>query len=1063
MVFPRGCGRLLLAMIAGSGCSLETHGESSESPSPEISERPGELGDLARQDLGRVIERTRRSFARRGEVLLGGDANVGTSVSQRGIEVVPFQWESSSKSHREQASTAGRAILLDTRQIGRDGDARLASGTHVSVAEDGSGLIQRGDVAELVHNVDRGVQHSWRFAQQPGGTGDLVVRVAVAGQVFAGRTTSGLHFVDPSTGLGFGYSDGIWIDARGARTPVEAVYDGTEIVLAVPAAVVESSEFPAVLDPTVSAEYGFDNPVIGPAVGSQVAPDISYSGVSGAEYLAVWSDSRRETEFFYDIRAARLTATGAVVDPVGLHVPSTNIPGDQVSPAVAWTDDPDGAGGVPGHWFVVWTDTYLQPSMIRGMKIQTDWTSAPSLSPDFDVSERSDLSADSEPDVACSPTNAGRFAVSYRTAGGIQVRRYTKASVSAGFQDEITIVNQPTAAAPSIAAGDSPTGQAFFVAWSDSASGSGDIYGRSVAASGAGLGATLPISTQSAAQSEPAVAYAGTGNGWMAVWSDLRNGSSDIYGRAITNDGALLNGNEFLISSSSANVPATGTQYRASIAGATNSPYANRWLVTWQDNRSGVFDIYGARLQSGSPVTVLDASGVALSAAAGVQSDPAVTYNPATSEFFTAWSDGRSSSVSPDIYGSRVTALGSVVDPAGILIGTSANQQEAPAMAACSGKYLVVWADTRNGVDAPDIYGAITDNASPPTVLVSNIAISTASGRQDQPDVACNGSDFLVVWADSRNATRDIFGARVRASDGLVLDPSGISIAGNPATETDPAISYQGLASTFQVVWSDNRNGHYDVFGKRISNSGVVDHLSEVNISGNIAGSQILPDVTTDNNFGGTNTVRFFVTWQDGRTGGEFPNWDIYGRYLELNSTMGPQIAIATSSQDELAPAVATRPPQSSTNQVRGQLVVYEQVTAPGTADILVARISAANTVVSTVNLTNTAQVDEREPAISHRSGGLLVIGFRTSSTGTSFDMGVRGQDVVFSPLAPSGAAFDIANVSNIRERSPALACGSSLGCQATFRKYVEGPQSGSPPPTTLMASDRVRGAKLDY
>lgn len=1061
----RFAGLALVGCLASiSGCAAP---DDDEQLAPVIVASVEDAFSLDEPDaaaLDHLIERTRRAFAMRGDALLGGDATVGTRVSSRGIEVRPFAWPDARKTHREQASIAGRALTLATSTVARGArDVGLSPGV-LAVASDGSGEIRRGPVVERIRNVPGGSEQSWELAAPPPGRGDLSIEVEVTGQNFAGETASGLHFVDPATGLGFRYGHGVWIDARGTRTPVPAVFEAGRIVLRVADTTLDASAFPAVLDPIVSAEYGFDNPLIGPAVGVQNTPDVVYGGMPGMEYLAVWSDARRETDFFYDVRAARINASGVVVDPVGLHVPSgINIGRDQVDPAVAWTD---AVGTTPAHWLVVWTDHSQALSQIRGIKLQTDWSSSPSLGPDFDISERTDLFAETQADVTAAPGSTGVFAVTFRSnQGRVWVRRFEKDSPSGSLVGaELQVAAVATAGSPSIASSDSATGaNAFFVAWEDTGVGNGNIYGRTVPASGTTLGTTLPLCTATSRQSEPAIAYAGSGNGWVTVWSDERNGPYDVYGRKITNDGTAMNGADFLVSSSSPGVAASGNQSRPSIAGASDAANGNTWFVSWQDDRAGIVDIYGSRVrfQSGA-MSVLDSSGIVVAAAPAAQSQPSFTYNPQQTQYFGVWTDGRSSSSSSDIYGARVSAQGSVVDPAGLLVSTSANQQDSPAMAACGGKYLVAWSDTRNGVDAPDIYGVITDNATPPNILVPAFAISTAAGRQTLPDVACNTNHFFVVWADERNGHRDIYGARVQVSNGAVLEPGGIHIAGNSATETEPAIAYQGWASTFQVVWSDNRNGHYDIYGKRISTAGVVDHLSEVSISGNLAGQQIKPDIAPDNNWNATTTVRFFVVWQDGRSGGEFPNWDIYGRYLNLNSTMLAQIPIATSASAELSPSVATRP-ATSVSSVRGQLVAFEREALDGSADIVTASIGpTSNTVTGTLQLTVVG--DEREPRVTHRTGGSLVVAYRSAATGERFDYNVLGQEIAFSPLAVSGSAFAVAAAASVRERSPAIACASGVGCQVALRRYIESPQSGQvPQPTELLGVDRLRGVKLDF
>jgi hypothetical protein len=78
-------------------------------------------------------------------------------------------------------------------------------------------------------------------------------------------------------------------------------------------------------------------------------------------------------------------------------------------------------------------------------------------------------------------------------------------------------------------------------------------------------------------------------------------------------------------------------------------------------------------------------------------------------------------------------------------------------------------------------------------------APSPAPGNQALPKVAFNGTVFLVVWEDQRNQTDDIYGSRVSAS-GVVLDPDGIPIATSPLLEWMPSVASDG--GDFLVAWS---------------------------------------------------------------------------------------------------------------------------------------------------------------------------------------------------------------------------------------------------------------------
>jgi hypothetical protein len=99
---------------------------------------------------------------------------------------------------------------------------------------DGSVVLARDDVQERFRNSDAGLEQTWRFERAPKGRGALSIRVGVTGYPFAAATASGLHFVDPSSGIGLRYGNAIWIDARGVRTKVSARWTRSQIELEIP-------------------------------------------------------------------------------------------------------------------------------------------------------------------------------------------------------------------------------------------------------------------------------------------------------------------------------------------------------------------------------------------------------------------------------------------------------------------------------------------------------------------------------------------------------------------------------------------------------------------------------------------------------------------------------------------------------------------------------------------------------------------------------------------------------------------------------------------------------------
>jgi hypothetical protein len=299
-----------------------------------------------------------------------------------------------------------------------------------------------------------------------------------------------------------------------------------------------------------------------------------------------------------------------------------------------------------------------------------------------------------------------------------------------------------------------------------------------------------------------------------------------------------------------------------------------------------------------------------------------------------------------------------------------------PAVAHNGTNFLVVWEDSRS--NNSDIYGARVSNAG--AVLdTTGIRISAARSSQSTPKVAHNGTDFLVVWYDYRNGTSDIYGARV-SNAGTVLDAGGIPISTASNYQGYPAVAYDG--TNFLVVWEDYRSGiNNDIYGARVSGTGTVLDVSGIPIS-MATNDQRLPSVAH-------NGANFLVVWQDLRSG--TGHADIYGARVSgagtVLNTSGILISNAVNAQE--LPAVAY-------NGV--DFVVAWQDRRSGTSyDIYGARVSGTGVVRNPSGIPiSTAVNDQRVPALAREGTNCLVVwqdyrsydiyGARMTSTGTVLD-----------------------------------------------------------------------------
>ena len=151
---------------------------------------------------------------------------------------------------------------------------------------------------------------------------------------------------------------------------------------------------------------------------------------------------------------------------------------------------------------------------------------------------------------------------------------------------------------------------------------------------------------------------------------------------------------------------------------------------------------------------------------------------------------------------------------------TAAHDQSNPVVAFNGTTYIVVWSDYRSNTSL-DIYGSRV-NTSGTTLDASGIAISKRTGvTEASPTCRPSEPNFLVAWQDSRNGSFDIFSTRV-SETGSVLSPNGVKVTGAAFDQSTPAVDLNA-GNQFLVVWGDTRSGSTsDIYANRVSNTGVV-------------------------------------------------------------------------------------------------------------------------------------------------------------------------------------------------------------------------------------------------
>lgn len=326
---------------------------------------------------------------------------------------------------------------------------------------------------------------------------------------------------------------------------------------------------------------------------------------------------------------------------------------------------------------------------------------------------------------------------------------------------------------------------------------------------------------------------------------------------------------------------------------------AERFLVAWADRRdeaSKDWDIYATRVTPEG--RVLEPGGLAVCCVADAQDSPAVASDG--QDFLVVWSDTRgvrTGRTDIDIYGARVTGEGQVLDPNGFPICRAPHLQDNPAVAWSEGTYLVTWHDSRASTDAQsafDIYGARV-SASGAVLDPAGIPISTTSGLQWWPETVGVSGGFSVAWVDLGRVPAGLYGTFVAASgvvqsEGALLTPHSPTFA--------PALASNSTGSV--MVWAENRSyaaTGTDAFALFFPTMDDVLQAPERVLS-NGSETQDVPDVAAT----GTG---FLAVWMDSGTGGAM----VRGSRLTSSGVWTPggfEIAAMADVQAANAPAVAS-------------------------------------------------------------------------------------------------------------------------------------------------------------
>jgi hypothetical protein len=313
--------------------------------------------------------------------------------------------------------------------------------------------------------------------------------------------------------------------------------------------------------------------------------------------------------------------------------------------------------------------------------------------------------------------------------------------------------------------------------------------------------------------------------------------------------------------------------------------------VVWQEKVGASFDIRGARMTPAG--ALLDAPPAALSAGPADETTPRVDFSG--TDHLVVWADARNGQ--QDVYATRWSPAAAVLDPAGIPVSTATGAQQDPDVAWDGQAFRAIWSDGRNGAADPDIYAAKISPAG--AVLdAAGVAVSPAAGPDEAPAVACGDGQCAAAWAHPETfgfETLDKVLASRLGPDLVALEAPPRKMRLEASRHRLAGASHDG--TNYLVVWTDDATSPPNIRAARVDPVGAV--LDPVSIPVLVPAAAISDPVV---GFDGENHL---VVWADQRNEST-SSWDIYA------ARVSPAGAVLDPGDSRSRTPMSPRPPRLS-------------------------------------------------------------------------------------------------------------------------------------------------------
>jgi hypothetical protein len=307
------------------------------------------------------------------------------------------------------------------------------------------------------------------------------------------------------------------------------------------------------------------------------------------------------------------------------------------------------------------------------------------------------------------------------------------------------------------------------------------------------------------------------------------------------------------------------------------------------------------------------------------------------------------------------------------------------------GAVVVVWADSRPGSN--DIYAQRLDAVGTPLWTANGVAVCTAANDQLAPVIVSDGvGGAIIAWTDDRAGagSSDIYAQRLNSSGVVQWSANGVALCTAAGIQQDLSIGSDTSQGAY-LAWQDQRAGtEGDIYAIRVTAAGIPQGTVNGTVLCNLAGAQETPVVVVDGAGG------VIVGWADRRG----TSYDIYAQ--RMNATVqwaanGVSVCAATGDQ---------RVVRACTDAVGGAYFTWQDNRGGVNTDLYAQRLGPTGAALWVANGVGVclAAADQLAPLIQRDPAGGALLAWSDTRSPTT------GADVYAQRINTSGAAQWTAN-----------------------------------------------------